>query len=154
MKIEIDIDEYFTPTMIKEIAEDELRKAFRRQFQKESDVERVIANLSSEFVFTLVAEQWDGDFTELLRKKIRDAIEDDTLKYIVFRRKDAWDRTESPAVAILDEECKNARPLIKECVEKHIREYPFHELDKGEIGDVIYDVIMDRILSPRKEAQP
>lgn len=40
MKIEIDIDEYFTPEMIKEIAEDELRRAFRRQFQKESDVER------------------------------------------------------------------------------------------------------------------
>ena len=35
MKVEIDIDEYFTPEMIKEIAEDELRKAFRRQFQKE-----------------------------------------------------------------------------------------------------------------------
>ena len=153
MKIEINIDEYFTPEMIKEIAEDELRGAFRRQFQKVSDVVRVIANLSYEFVFTLVAEQWDGDFAELLRKKIRDAIEDDTLKYIVFRRKDAWDRTESPAVAILDEECKNARPLIKECVEKHIREYPFHELDKDEIGEVIYDVIMERILSPRKEAQ-
>ena len=107
MKIEIDINEYFTPEMIKEIAEDELRKAFRRQFQKESDVERVISNLSYEFVFTLVAEQWDGDFAEL-----------------------------------------------KECVEKHIREYPFHELDRNEIGDVIYDVIMDRILSPRREAQP
>ena len=85
-------------------------------------------------------------------KKIKGAIEDDTLKYIVFRRKDAWDRTESPAVAILDEECANARPLIRECVEKHIKEYPFHELDRDEIGEVIYDVIMDRILAPRKEA--
>ena len=104
MKVEIDIDEYFTPEMTKEIAEDELRKAFRRQFQTE------------------------------------------------FRRKDVWDRTESPAVKILDEECTNARPLIRECVEKHIREYPFHELDKSEIGEVIYGVIMDRILSPKKEA--
>ena len=154
MKIEINIDEYFTPDMIREIAEEELRRAFRQQFQKESDVERVLANLSHEFVFKLVSEQWDGDFAELLRKKIRDAIEDDTLKYIVFRRKDAWDRTESPAVAILDEECANARPLIRECVEKHIKEYPFHELDRDEIGEVIYDVIMDRILAPRKEAQP
>ena len=42
--------------------------------------------------------------------------------------------------------------IEKECVEKHIREYPFHELDKDEIGEVIYDVIMDRILSPREEA--
>lgn len=150
MKVEIDIDEYFTPEMIKEIAEDELRKAFRRQFQKESDVERVITNLSLEYVHALVAEQWGGDFDELLRQKAREAIEKG-VSYHVFRRKDAWERTESPAVAILDEECKNARPLIKECVEKHIREYPFHELDKSEIGEVIYDVIMDRILSPKKE---
>ena len=130
MKIEIDIDEYFTQEMIKEIAEDELRKAFRRKFQKESDVERVIANLSSECVFTLIAEQWDGDFTELLRKKIKGAIEDDTRKYIVFRRKDAWDRTESPAVAILDEECANARPHIRECVEKPLSECPIHEFSR------------------------
>lgn len=154
MKIEIDIDEYFTPEMIKGIAEDELRRAFRRQFQKEADVERVISNLSCEFVFALIAEQWDGNFAELLRKKIRDAIADNSLKYFIFRRKDAWGSAESPAAAILDEECKNARPLIRECVEKHIREYPFHELDRDEIGDVIHDVIMERILSPEKEAQP
>ena len=153
MKIEIDIDEYFTPEMIKEIAEDELRSAFRRQFQKESDVECVISNLSAKFLFTLIAEQWDGDFAELLRQKIKSAIEDDTLKYIVFRRKDVWDRTEIPAVKILDEECANARPLIRECVEKHIREYPFHELDRDEIGGIIYDVIMEQILSPKKEAK-
>lgn len=151
MKAEIDMDEYFTPEMIKEIAEDELRKAFRRQFQKEADVERVISNLSYEFVFTLVAEQWDGDFAELLKRKIRGVIESDSLKYEVFRKKDAWNRTESPAIRILDEECANARPLIRECVEKHIREYPFHELDRDEIGNVIWDVIMDRILTPKRE---
>lgn len=152
MKIEIDIDEYFTPEMIKEIAEDELRRAFRRQFQKEADVDRVLANLAHEFVFTLVAEQWDGDFAELLKNKIKYAIESDHIKYEVFRRKDVWDRTESPAIKILDEECVNARPLIRKCVEKHIREYPFHELDRDEIGNVIYDVIMERILAPKKEA--
>lgn len=152
MKVEIDIDEYLTPETRKEIAEDELRRAFRRQFQKESDVERVLANLAYEFVFTLVAEQWDGDFTELLKRKIKDAIESDSLKYEVFRRKDAWGRTESPAIKILDEECAKARPLIRECVEKHIREYPFHELERDEIGSVIWDVIMERILTPQKEA--
>lgn len=68
----------------------------------------------------------------------------------MFRRKDAWDRTESPAVKILDEECANSRPLIREMVEKHIREYPFYELDRDEIGSVIYDVIMEKILKPAK----
>lgn len=149
MEIKIDINDYLSKEEIKEIAEQELRSAFREQFRKEADVERVLTNLSLEYVHALVAEQWNGDFEELLRKKVREAIENG-VSYHVFRRKDVLDRTESPAVAILDEECKNSRQLIKECVEKHIREYPFHELDRDEIGDVIYEVIMERILKPRE----
>lgn len=145
MELKINIQDYFSDEQIKEIAEQELRSAFREQFRKEADVERVITNLSIEYVHALVAEQWGGDFDELLREKVRDAIEKD-VGYHVFRRKDAWDRTESPAVAILDEECKNSRPLIRECIEKRIREYPFSELDRNEIGDVIYEVIMEKIL--------
>ena len=152
MKVEIDIFDYFTPEQIREIAEDELRNAFRSQFRKEADVERVLTNLSYEYVRKLIAEQWDGDFTAKLREQIEKSISQDTIKYEVFRRKDAWDRSESPAVAILDDECKNSRPLIRAAVEKHIAEYPFHELDRDEIGCVIYDVIMERILKPR-EAQ-
>ena len=145
MELKINIQDYFSDDQIKEIAEEELRAAFREQFRKEADVERVITNLSVEYVHALVAEQWGGDFDELLREKVRDAIEKG-VGYHVFRRKDAWNRTESPAVAILDEECKNSRPLIRECVEKRIREYPFSELDRNEIGDAIYEVIMEKIL--------
>lgn len=148
MELKINIQDYFSDEQIKEIAEEELRAAFRQQFRKEADVERVITNLSVEYVHNLVAEQWDGDFDELLRDKVREAIEKG-VGYHVFRRKDAWDRTESPAVSILDEECRNSRPLIRECVEKRIREYPFSELDKNEIGDVIYEVIMEKILKNR-----
>lgn len=155
LEFKINIADYISTQKIAEIAEEELRRAFRRQFKTEGDVERVLTNLTLEYVFALVAEQWDGDFSELLKAKIRQALEDDnSIKYQIFRRRDAWDRTESPAVAILDEELKNSRPLIRECVEKHIREYPFHELDREHIGEVIYDVIMDRILSAGKEAQP
>ena len=150
MKIEIDTSDYFSNEEMKEIAEDELRNAFRAQFQKESDVERVITNLSLEYVFALIAEQWDGDFAEALREQVKKSISEDTIKYQVFRRRDAWDKTESPAVKILDEECANSRPLIKAAVEKHIAGYPFHELDRDEIGGVIYNVIMDKILSPQE----
>lgn len=119
-----------------------------RSTEGEMTVDHHVTNLSLEYVHTLVAEQWDGDFDKLLRQKVREAIEEG-VGYHVFRRKDAWDRTESPAVAILDEECRNSRSLIRECVEKRIREYPFNELDRGEIGDVIYAVIMERIFRPK-----
>lgn len=145
MELNINIQDYFSDEQIKEIAEEELRAAFHEQFRKEADVERVITNLSLEYIHALVSEQWDGNFDELLREKVREVIEKG-VGYYVFRRKDAWDRTESPAVAILDEECKNSRSLIRQCVEKRIREYPFSELNRNEIGDVIYEVIMEKIL--------
>lgn len=146
-QITLNVSEFFSKEELKEIAEQELRAAFRAQFQKESDVERVIVNLSYEYVCKMVAEQWDGDFEELLRQKVRKTIEEQT-GWQVFRRKDAWGSTESPAVAILDEECRNSRPLIRAAIEKHIEEYPFHELDKTEIAETIWEVIMEKILAP------
>lgn len=144
----ININEYFSHDEIKKIAEEELRSAFRSQFKEESDVERVISNLSMEYVHALVSEVWDGDFDELLRSKVREAIKG-SVSYHVFRRKDAWDRTESPAVKILDDECSKSRPLIKAAIEKHIAEYPFHELDRDEITETVYNVIEEKIFGKR-----
>lgn len=149
MELKINIKDYFTAEQIKEIAEEELRSAFRAQFRNEADVQRVITNLSLEYVHALVAEQWNVDFDELLRIKVREAIENG-VGFYVFRRKNVWDTTESPAITILDQECENSRMLIRECVERRIQEYPFSELDRNQIGDVIYEVIMDKILKSDK----
>lgn len=152
MEIKIDINDYLPPERIVEIIEEELRYSIRSQLQKEADIERVLANFTSEYVFSLIESEWLAnavDFEKALREKIEDVLKGD-ISYYIFRRKDAWLRSESPAVAILDEECRNSRPLIREAVEKHIREYPFHELDREEIGSVIYDVIMEKILKPRE----
>ena len=153
MDITIDAFDYISPEKMSEIVEDEIRYAIRSQIKKESDIERVLTNFTAEYIFKLMESEWAAnavDFEKSLREAINNAIESDHVKYCVFRRKDIWDRTESPAVKILDEECANSRPLIREMVEKHIREYPFYELDRDEIGSVIYDVIMEKILKPTK----
>ena len=147
--MEINILDFINPEKISEIVEDELRNEIRSQIRLYG-LDRTLTNLTSEYVFKLIESEWekDGvDFEQTLREKIRNEISDDSyIRYYVFRRRDTWNRTESPAVAILDDECKNSKPLIKEMVEKHIREYPFHELDRDYIGSVIYDVIMEKIL--------
>lgn len=149
MDITIDAFDYISPEKISEIVEDEIRYAIRSQIKKEADIERVLTNFTAEYIFKLMESEWAAnavDFEKALREAINKAIEGDYVGYYVFRRKDAWDRTESPAVKILDDECANSRPLIREMVEKHIKEYPFYELDRDEIGGVIYDVIMEKIL--------
>ena len=151
MTMTLNVFDYVTPEQLAEAALDEVKRSIREQIKKESDVERVLSNFTSEFVFQLICDEWkkhDKDFEAELRKGIQDAIKS-SVSWYVFRRKDVWDRTESPAVAILDDECRNSRPLIREMVEKHIREYPFHELDRDEIGGMIYDVIMEKILKPK-----
>ena len=154
MDITIDAFDYISPEKISEIVEDEIRYAIRSQIKKESDIERVLTNFTAEYIFKLMESEWAAnavDFEKALREAINHAIESDHVKYYVFRRKDGWDRTESPAVKILDEECANSRPLIREMVENHIKEYPFHELDREEIGCVIYNVIMEKILKPKND---
>lgn len=152
MDITINAFDYITPEKMSEIVEDEIRYAIRSQIKKESDIERVLTNFTAEYIFKLMESEWAAnavDFEKALREAINKAIESDYVKYYVFRRKDAWDRTESPAVKILDDECANSRLLIREMVEKHIKEYPFHELDRDEIGCIIYNVIMENILKPK-----
>ena len=156
MDITIDAFDYISPEKISEIVEDEIRYAIRSQIKKESDIERVLTNFTAEYVFKLIEDEWAAhniDFEKILREKVDSAIRDDNVKWQIFRRKDAWDRTESPAVKIIDEECANSRPLIREMVEKHIREYPFYELDRDEIGSVIYNVIMEKILKSNERSE-
>ena len=156
MDITINAFDYISPEKISEIVEDEIRYAIRSQIKKEADIERVLTNFTAEYIFKLMESEWAAnnvDFEKALREAINNAIESDHVKYYVFRRKDAWDRTESPAVKILDEECANSRPLIRKMVEKHIKEYPFYELDRDEIGGVIYNVIMEKILKSNERSE-
>lgn len=149
MELKISIDDYFTKEEIKSIAEDELRYAFRNQIEQEG-VENVIAKLSKGYLKEMISEKWDGDFEEELKKQIQEAILKST-GYYVFKRKDPWDYSESPAIKILDEECAASRPLIRQCIEEHIKNYPFHQLDQDEIKWTIADVITEMLFCPEKE---
>ena len=145
MELKINIEDYLSELEIKEIAEEELRHSFKELFRKEADIERILSNISHEFVFDLINSQCDCDLEQILKDKIKDILENNDISYYLFRRKNAWDRSESSIVKIIDEECTNSRPLIKEMVEKHIKQYPFRELDKNEIIYTISDVIKKRL---------
>ena len=81
--------------------------------------------------------------------KIKETLQNKDISFYLFRRKDAWDRSESSMIKIIDEEVINSRPLIKEMIEKHIEKYPFNELDKNEIVDTISDVIKERLFGDK-----
>lgn len=147
MNISIDVNDYLTEEDIRNEAKAALHYAFADQLRKESDVERVLSNLTQGYIFRMVCDKLNVD-REYIESAIADgvkkAIEEDTIKYKVFQRKDAWEGSESPAVKILDDTLANSKELIEAEVEKRIKEYDFHEL-RDEIEDTIYEVICRKL---------
>lgn len=147
MNVSIDVNDYLTEEDIRNEAKAALHYAFADQLRKESDVERVLSNLTQGYIFRMVCDKLNVN-REYIESAIADgvkkAIEGDTIKYKVFQRKDAWERSESPAVKILDDALVNSKELIEAEVEKRIREYDFHELQE-EIQDTIYEVICRKL---------
>ena len=56
MEININIEDYLSKEEIKEIAKEQISYAIKEKFRKESDIERIITNLSYEFLFKAVSE--------------------------------------------------------------------------------------------------
>lgn len=147
MNIGIDVSEYLTEDDVRRAAMSALQFAFADQLRKEADVERVLANLTHEYIFKAVCDKLNVDreyIEQAISDGIKKAIEGDTIRWKVFQRKDAWERSESPAVKILDDALANSKDLIEAEVEKRIKEYDFREL-RETIEDTIYDVICRKL---------
>lgn len=154
--MEIDIHNYLSEEDIAAIAEDELRSMFRFLLKEEADIERILTNLSFEYVFKIVEEELNihrDEFRNQIVRLCRKLLDDpSTLRYLIFRRKDVYERTESPAVKWLDMELENSHDKIKEEVNKRIEEYPFYEL-RERIEDTIYECVVDMIRGRKDNEQ-
>ncbi len=131
---------------VKKICEEELRDALDSWFRSPEAFKTVMNNAIYEVILRQIKERWDGDLDALTREKVQEHIVNMPSYEVVgaYSHKSVADR-------IIEEESENSRPLIREMVEKHIREYSFDELERDEIGDVIWEVIMNKILKPEKE---
>lgn len=103
--MEINLNCYLTKEQIKEIAEQELRYAFRKQLSTESDIERILTNLSYEYVFKIVEEEFNihkDEFKAKLKETVMKVLDDSsTVRYEIFRRADAWEKQKVPLLNIL-----------------------------------------------------
>lgn len=151
MEVSINVYDVASEQEVKEAALDAVRSLVVKQFSgSEENLNRLITNLSYDAVFEMVNKQFDGKLKEILKSKISDIIKN-LKSYEVFKRKDAWEQEDSVGYKILQEEMTNARPLIKSRIEEIIKNYPFNELKNDEIGNVVYECIMDRLFKSRND---
>ena len=149
--MDIEIKDYLNHEEIKEICKDALYQKIREDMRK-LNVNDIIANISyaevADMVDTYVGED---DFCKReIPRKVREVIEG-LSTFTVFRKADAWERKNSIAYDIMEEECRAARPLIKKRVEQIINEYNFPQLERDEIMYTIADVLTDRLLPEKEE---
>ena len=150
--MDIEIKDYLTHDEIKEICKDAVYQKVRDDMRG-LNINDIIANISHSDVAAMVdAYVGEDDFCKTeIPKKVRNVIENIST-YTVFRKADAWEKKNSVAYDILEEECRAARPLIKARVEQIINEYNFPQLERDEIMYTIADVLTDRLL-PEKEGK-
>lgn len=141
MEATINIEDYLSKEEIKDIAKEQIACAIREKFKKESDIERIITNLSYEFLFKAVSESVGEDAFERIRGKVTELLEDDShIRYCLWRKKDAWENEESPAITILNKAIEDNRGLIENRVFEMVSNYDFNET-KDEIYSVVCNAI-------------
>ena len=144
--MDIKIEDYLSEEEIKEICENVLYQKIREDMRN-LNVNDIIANISNAEVEAMVNTYvGEDDFCKKeIPKKVHRII-DELSTYTVFRKADAWERKNSIAYDIMEEECRASRPLIKARVEQIINEYSFPQLERDEIMYTIADVLTDRLL--------
>ena len=149
--MDIKIEDYLDEEEIKEICKDALYQKIREDMRN-LNVNDIIANVSYAEVAAMVDTYvGEDDFCKKeIPKKVHRVI-DELSTYTVFRKADAWERKNSIAYDIMEEECRASRPLIKARVEQIINEYNFPQLERDEIVYTIADILTDRLLPKKKE---
>ena len=148
--MDIKIEDYLDEQEIKEICKDALQQKIREDMRK-LNVNDIIANISYAEVAAMVDTYVGED--DFCKKEIPQKVHrviDELSTYTVFRKADAWERGNSIAYDIMQEECRASRPRIKARIEQIIDEYNFPQLERSEIMYTIADVLTDRLL-PEKD---
>tara|TARA_Y100000389_G_scaffold8670_1_gene8215 strand:- start:3199 stop:3690 length:492 start_codon:yes stop_codon:yes gene_type:complete len=152
-QVKININDYLSEEEKKEIAIDVFRNQVKTQLfksidgtvQSDSEVQRVIGNISYEIVFNEV-QKYIPDAKKMVEDKVSKILKEKDLSYYVFRKKDAWDKEESLAITYLNQEVKSNEEMFKERIKKEMEEYDLGDDLNKELSDK-FDKLADTMYS-------
>lgn len=129
-QIEIDINEYLTESEKKELVieafkeqvKSELFKSHNGTIQSDSEVQRIIGNITGQIVMNEV-QKYIPDCEKMIREKTIEALSKDNYSYYVFKKQDAWDKEESLAVTYMNETIKSCKETFQKRIKETIENY-------------------------------
>ena len=136
MEITFNVFDYLSMDEIREECKKAIQSSVHDMFYKnEAETDRLISNLGYEFIFKAVSEAIGADAKKVIAEKVAELVKDKShISFEMWRKKDVWDRTESPAIGILYEAINDSKQLMRECVLTIIKEF-----DIPDVREAMYD---------------
>lgn len=152
-QVKINIDDYLSEEEKKEIAIDVFRNQVKTQLfksidgtvQSDSEVQRVIGNISYEIVFNEV-QKYIPDAKKMVKDKVSKILKEKDFSYYIFRKKDAWDKEESLAITYLNQEVKSNEEMFKARIKKEMEEFDLGDDLNKELSNK-FDKLADTMYS-------
>ena len=138
MKLEIDINEYLDQETMQQMAEDAFREAVRRELSRESEVQRILSNISYDIVQQAVNEVVPR-YKDIIVENVKKQLDDFHPSYYIFRRKDSWEKENGVGTDILNAEVRAEKDKIVQKVKDAIDSFDARalvaEVFRSEIED-------------------
>jgi len=138
MKVEIEINEYLDQETMQQLAEDAFRDAVKRVLSRESEVERILTNISYGIVQQAVNEVVPR-YKDILVEKVRKQLDDFHPSFYIFRVKDAWEKENGAGTDIVNAEVRAEKDKIVQKVKDAIDSFDARAL----VADVFRSEIED-----------
>ena len=126
----LNVDDYLTFEEKRSIVKDLFTEQVSELLSKESNITRIISNISHEIVFNEV-QKFIPNYEEQIKINVQNTLRENNLNYYIFKRKDAWDKDESLAIKYLNETVNANKELIqskiKDCIENYNYEKDVYE---------------------------
>jgi len=140
--IEINIDNYLSESEKKEIAidvfrehiEKELFKTNKGTVQSDSEIQRIVGNISHEIVMQEVQKHIPG-CENMIKNRVIAILNEKDFSYQIFKKADAWEKPESLAITYMNDTIRDNRELFQSRIKEYLDNYDLSKDVSEEISE-------------------
>jgi hypothetical protein len=147
METTININDYLSEERKIKIAENvfadrianELFKTSPGSVQSDSEIQRIIGNISHKFISAEIS-RYMPDYESRLREQVVKLIEERSFSHATFHRKDAWGGGDSEAIKIIDATIRDLSGAIKDKITEAVNTHDYSAEVSNEIASEFEDM--------------
>ena len=153
--MEVNIKDYLSEEEMRDIAISEYKAIVRKGLTEDmqpkrmiNNYERVVANAVHYYLESEVDKIIGTDIKKQIESTVKRVL-NKSLEYNIFRRKDHWEKEDSPATKHMDKCIRENLKIIEDKVKDKLSDLP-ETYFEGTVQDLVYTVIQDRLIGKDK----